>query len=172
MNDPNDEPTQPGRKKKESTGGVTPGHEEAAAPGPIDPQTGQHTSYWVLSAEERRKGFIRPLRHVYKHVGIRPTHATTDLTDSEKEHFKKWGYVAFEQYPEESERTGRYWTEEQLKSGCGGETRMSQKIAETYARQPNFYGATFCVNCRKHISVEEFVWVGRNGEETADRVGS
>lgn len=44
---------------------------------------------------------------------------------------------------------------------CGGQTRMTQDIAETYARNPQFYGATYCVHCRMHRPVGadgEFVW--------------
>lgn len=44
---------------------------------------------------------------------------------------------------------------------CGGKTTMKQAIAETYARQPSFYGATYCVHCRMHRPVGEhgeFVW--------------
>lgn len=44
---------------------------------------------------------------------------------------------------------------------CGTETRMGQALAETYARQPSFYGATFCVHCNMHKPVGadgEFVW--------------
>lgn len=41
---------------------------------------------------------------------------------------------------------------------CGGETRMSTALAETYARDPKFYGATYCVHCNMHRPVAEFVW--------------
>lgn len=44
---------------------------------------------------------------------------------------------------------------------CGGETRMAVALAETYARNPAFYGATYCVHCAKHRPVGadgEFVW--------------
>lgn len=41
---------------------------------------------------------------------------------------------------------------------CGGETRMSTPLAETYARDPKFYGATYCVHCNMHRPVGEFVW--------------
>lgn len=41
---------------------------------------------------------------------------------------------------------------------CGTATTMSLSIAETYARNPKFYGATYCVNCQKHLNVEEFIW--------------
>ena len=44
---------------------------------------------------------------------------------------------------------------------CGSVTTMGQAIAETYARDPHFYGATFCVHCGKHRPVGadgEFVW--------------
>lgn len=88
-----------------------------AAPDVIDPASGQHKDYWVLSAEERAKGFVRPLRFVYLH---------------EK---------------------------------CGTTTRMGQAIAETYARNPAFYGATFCCTCKNHFPVGssgEFVWENTN----------
>lgn len=42
--------------------------------------------------------------------------------------------------------------------GCGVVTTMGLSIAETYARQPGFYGATYCTGCRKHLPVAEFVW--------------
>lgn len=40
---------------------VTPDHRE------IDPATGQQKGYVVLSAEERAKGFVRPVRRSYVH---------------------------------------------------------------------------------------------------------
>lgn len=46
---------------------------------------------------------------------------------------------------------------------CGAATTMGQAIAETYARNPAFYGATYCGNCRGHFPVGvngEFVWYG------------
>lgn len=46
---------------------------------------------------------------------------------------------------------------------CGTVTTMGQAIAETYARDPKFYGATFCAECRGHFPVGEggeFVWYG------------
>lgn len=96
---------------------------------PTDPRLGhgtdseavpQNAMYLVLSAEERAKGFIRPVRRSYVH-----------------------------DYP------------------CGGVTRTSQSIAETYARDPGFYGSTYCTACRIHRPVSEFVWDG-----TTERVGS
>lgn len=41
---------------------VTPDHRE------IDPATGQQKGYVVLSAEERAKGFVRPVRRAYVHA--------------------------------------------------------------------------------------------------------
>lgn len=44
---------------------------------------------------------------------------------------------------------------------CGAVTRMSGPIAETYAREPGFYGGTFCAKCRTHAPVGaagEFIW--------------
>ena len=95
---------------------VTPGHRE------IDPATGMQRDYVVLSDEERKKGFVRPVRRSYVH--------TT----------------------------------------CGTATKMGLAIAETYARDPNFYTGTFCVGCKAHFPVGaegEFVWDG-----STDKVGT
>lgn len=45
---------------------------------------------------------------------------------------------------------------------CGCVTTMGTALAETYARDPKFYGATYCVNCRMHRPVTEFTWDGTN----------
>lgn len=34
---------------------------------------------------------------------------------------------------------------------CGAVTRMGLPLCETYARDPGFYGATFCVGCGTHL---------------------
>jgi len=61
------------RKLSETTSGQPPesGFENAPAPAPVDPVTGQHKAYWVLSKEERAKGFVRPVRRKYKHLVCR-----------------------------------------------------------------------------------------------------
>lgn len=41
---------------------------------------------------------------------------------------------------------------------CGAETTMGRALSETYARDPKFYGATFCCRCNRHLPVAEFVW--------------
>jgi hypothetical protein len=41
---------------------------------------------------------------------------------------------------------------------CGSVTTMGRALSETYARDPKFYGATFCCNCNRHLPVSEFVW--------------
>lgn len=95
---------------------VTPDHRE------INPITGQQKGYVVLSAEERAKGFVRPVRRTYRH------------------------------------------------DKCGGVTTMGHALAETYARQPDFYSGTFCAICGAHYPVGEdgeFVWDG-----TTERVGT
>lgn len=43
---------------------------------------------------------------------------------------------------------------------CGTATTMAQSLAETYARQPDFYSGTFCVGCRTHLPLAEFRWDG------------
>jgi len=53
---------------------------------------------------------------------------------------------------------------------CGTTTNMGQSLAETYARKPDFYTGTFCVNCSNHFPVGkdgEFVWDG-----TDEKVGT
>jgi hypothetical protein len=53
---------------------------------------------------------------------------------------------------------------------CGTITTMAQSIAETYAREPGFYGATYCVHCGKHLLVGEhgeFTW-----EDDGTKVGT
>ena len=110
-----------------------PGFENASAPAPVDPKTGQHGAYWVLSEEERAKGFVRPYRNKYRHLK------------------------------------------------CGSETSMSTDIAQTYARDPKYYGATFCCCCGGHFGLKDhtkddawaFEWmdgepVGSNAEEAAE----
>lgn len=87
---------------------------------------GQQACYLVLSDEERKKGFVRPLRRAYKHLH------------------------------------------------CGTVTSMGGPLAETYARDPFFYGATFCVACRGHFPVGkhgEFAWI-ENNEATDILVGT
>ena len=142
--------------------------EPIGAPAPIDPKTGMHKDYWILSDEERAKNWVRPYRDSYRHVGIRPKYPLQDLTEEQRESNDKYGYIKFEPYPEsELPCTGRYWTQAQLSSGCGSVTTMGRKLSETYCRDPKFYGATFCATCCVHYPVEEFVWEGTN-----ERVGS
>ena len=139
-----------------------PGCETAVAPAPINPATGQHEAHWILSDEERAKGFIRPVRRSYTHVGCRPKGATRELTAEEHEQYDRFEYVCFEPYESgEGACTGRFWTQKSLDSGCGAATSMPPLIAETYARQPDFYGSTFCVHCCGYFRVGaegEFVW--------------
>ena len=44
-------------------------------------------------------------------------------------------------------------------TGCGGVTTMGNALAETYAHDPLFYGATYCTKCGMHRPVSEFTWV-------------
>lgn len=136
---------------------------------------GQQACYLVLSEEERAKGFIRPVRRSYQHVGIAgPQYPLRDLTAEEHELYDEHGYVQYEEYPE-SERPalGRFWKQAELDKigkGCGAVTSMGRALAETYARQPSFYGATFCVGCGTHLPVGkdgEFIWI-----DDGTRVGS
>jgi hypothetical protein len=65
-------------------------------------------------------------------------------------------------------------------SACGAVTTMGLAIAETYARDPYFYGGTYCARCRDHFPVGpsprgQFVWAEpRDGTPLGeyDRVGT
>lgn len=109
--------------------GLTDDPKEARESG-IDPNTGQQNKYVVLDADERSKGYVRPVRRSYIHLK------------------------------------------------CGVETTMGQVIAETYARNPTFYGGTFCVGCKDHFPVGvngEFVWSHPRAETPLgeqDKVGT
>lgn len=51
---------------------------------------------------------------------------------------------------------------------CGCITTMSRSLAETYARDPGFYGATYCQHCKGHFPVGEegeFTWYEHDGSE-------
>ena len=137
---------------------------------------GQFADHWVLCEEERKKGFVRPLRKKYVHVGTPgPKFTLRDLTDEEKQRWAGEGYVKFEPYPDgyRGSATGSLWTQERLDKvgkGCGTVTGMPMACAETYARQPGYYGSTFCCGCGTYLPVGadgEFVWDG-----TDERVGT
>ena len=38
-------------------------------------------------------------------------------------------------------------------------TTMGVALSETYARDPHFYGATYCCTCRMHRPLSEFRWI-------------
>lgn len=159
-----------------TTSGNRPKHMGSPAPDPeLKPGTGQHKDYWVLSDSELSKGFIRPVRDSYVHVGISgPKNPLCDLTEEQSAWHSAEGYVKFEKYPEsESPALGKYWTQldlDKIEGGCGSTTTMGRRLAETYAREPGFYGSTYCCCCGAHFPVGkdgEFVWTGTN-----ERVGT
>lgn len=149
---------------------------------PNDPRLGrgvddkpvpQNEVYLVLGEEERAKGFVRPVRSSYVHVGPHgPRYPVRDLSPGERMRYGE-AWAKFEDYPQdggEHSALGRGWTQAQLDAvgkGCGTVTRMGQALAETYAREPRFYGATYCCGCMRHLPVDEFVWDG-----TDERVGT
>lgn len=76
---------------------------------------------------------------------------------------------------------------------CGTKTWMNLAISETYARNPKFYGGTYCVACRTHFDLQSlnfeepnahlvmfngnpvlahhFAWLGSDGELDGSYVG-
>lgn len=143
--------------------------------GPDTERVPQNDVYLVLPEAERAKGFVRPFRDEYRHVGLgAPRYALRDLTPEERGRYGKYGYAKYEEYPQPSpdgsSSLGKFWTQAELDAvgkGCQTVTRMGRALSETYACDPYFYGATYCVTCAKHLPVAEFIW-------TADgqRVGS
>jgi len=128
----------------------------------------QNEVYLVLSEEERTKGFVRPVRTSYVHVGKKidlEGGKVKKLSKNKLKEFEKWGYYAYVKFPKDrSPLVGKYLTKEEYEhigkyiGGCGALTTMNITIAETYARNPKFYGATYCISCQKHLPVEEFEW--------------
>ena len=160
------------RSAQTTTDGRTP--DEVRAEQQADGNV-MHKSYIVLTEAERAKGFVRPVRRSYKHVGLPPPRGTLrDLTEKERELYGD-SFAKFEDYPESMRpAVGRFWTSAELakiNKACGGTTTMGQSIAETYARDPKFYGSTMCVTCGAHFPVGErgeFVWLDNPDE----RVGT
>src|SRR5436190_21817549 len=127
-------------------------------------RTGQHKGYIVLCEDERKKGFVRPYRDAYKHIGRSVCGASVEsdqrlggtrrICDDPQGHDGEHGSVFRSvSQPEHADvlRTHRL-------GGCGSVTTMGRALSETYARDPTFYGATFCVSCNKHLPVADFVW--------------
>lgn len=61
----------------------------------------------------------------------------------------------------------RPYRQSYIHTTCGTVTTMGQAIAETYARNPKFYAATYCAYCNMHRPLAEFTWDGTN-----EQVGS
>jgi hypothetical protein len=128
---------------------------------------GQQEKYLVLSAAERAKGFVRPVRTSYRHVGARPTYEVRELTAEEHERYDRYHYMYYEEYPPGQRISGRFWTDAEVRRGCGAVTTMGTDLAETYARDPKFYGSTFCSCCGEHYDVAD---AGERLAELADRL--
>lgn len=141
------------------------GHDDE--PGP------QCEVYLVLSEEERAKGFVRPVRTAYVHIGRSLSHYKgihRMLSEDEQKEYPDKKYVAVMTSLEKEDGSflgGSYVTQEELEAyqfgkrigGCNFPTSMGIALAETYARDPNFYGSTYCSFCRKHLPVSEFRWL-------------
>lgn len=139
----------------------------------------QNEAYLILSEEERAKGFVRPYRDSYIHVGKdikshwKGIHRMLDEDEMREHNDEKYVAVMTVLTNEDgSFKGGAFVTQEELDTwkkgervgGCGVETKMAEAIAETYARDPKFYGATWCMGCNKHIRVDEFKWADGSGE--------
>ena len=118
---------------------------------------GQHSSYIVLCESERQKGFTRPYRDQYRHVGANICGKNVGH-DGDTVCHMSMGHdgddCGFAKGPRPP-------------MGCGAVTTMGRALSETYARDPSFYSHTFCAACKKHYPVGDFVW-----EKDGMRVGS
>jgi len=151
--------------------GVTddPGHPGVKRGPPDETPVPQHDTYLVLSDAERAKGFVRPVRHSYVHVGRSVCGKVRQGMGDDPT--QPWLCVGLPGHDGacsswtkakdigEIERAGKH----HRLGGCGTLTTMGQALAETYARDPGFYGATYCCGCQMHRPVGacgEFVWDG------------
>ncbi len=129
-------------------------------------ETGQHKGYIVLCDAERAKGFVRPYRDRYQHVGhlIERCEATHQEPTDENPH------QCIRPYPHDGDHefTALMILNKPIrfmpgrKGGCGSVTTMGRALSETWARDIHFYSHTFCVSCNKHFTIAEFVWNGTN----------
>jgi hypothetical protein len=65
----------------------------------------------------------------------------------------------YENYP--SQTSGEYVApirNSYIHGKCGVKTLMATKFAETYAKNPKYYGSTFCCGCGEHLPVSQFTW--------------
>ena len=123
-------------------------------------ETGQHKSYVVLCEEERAKGFVRPYRDSYRHVGRLSPKSHVCVCGHGPHKLNRCGYCECGTFAASGLDDG---TQVRIE-GCGTVTTMGRALSETYARDPKFYGATFCVDCNRHLPVAEFVWTA-DGQE-------
>lgn len=151
---------------------MTDGSPETADHREINPNTGMQKGYVVLSDEERAKGFVRPMRLSYRHVGRAICGIITPVDPnrlggeqyvcmSKPGHAGTYHHANVVTLPQPD---AARLSERGRTVACGTSTQMGQKIAETYALDPKFYSGTFCCECKEHFPVEEFIWDDGSGQ--------
>jgi len=128
--------------------------------------TGQHKAYIVLCPDERAKGFVRPYRDSYVHGGRAICGKYLHMEGNQKLGgyidvcVMKLGHdgecIQFQSLVQP--QAAHAQAKGLLPAGCGTVTTMGRALSETYARDPEFYGATFCTGCNRHLPVGEFQW--------------
>lgn len=137
---------------------------------------GMQEGYVVLSDEERAKGFVRPVRDAYVHVG---RSVCANMREPGTGQLGGGRYVCGRPHNHDGE-CGQWIHAAQslhaqlarthILGGCGTVTTMGRALSETYARDPAFYSGTYCCGCGKHFPVGadgEFTWDG-----TSEKVGT
>lgn len=85
------------------------------------------------------------------------------LKEGQKEQGQNDCYLVLSEF-ERSQGFVRPYRDSYVHKTCGVRTKMGVALSETYARNPKFYGATFCIGCNTHYPVSEFLWDGTNEE--------
>lgn len=126
---------------------------------------GENEAYLVLSEEERVKGFVRPVRGSYLHLGR--TVCGKVRNNGERDRTGRQWVCTGELHHEGVCYTWKAVSDEavlpashdHLLGGCGTVTTMGQALAETWARDVSFYNRTWCAECRDHRPATEFRWL-------------
>ena len=122
------------------------------------------------------EGFVRPLRRVCRHAGMKIPDNLRDLTAQEKIDypFEEYDYVKFEEFgPEKAPLRGSFWKQprfDKIHIGCQNTIVLEMDVAIALAQDPSSKRMVFCPCCHDYFSIGtngQFVW-----DNTSIRVGT